>query len=423
MAEQSGGLRTDSMTNPSSEPRKNPRSLRPFLLVWIIYSGLMLLGVKFLLYPSGLTERMDFRQLYAGAYLVRSNPGHLYDYERQKQVQDEQVSRAEGLLPFIRAAYEGLLFVPLTYLPYRAAYFCFACVNLLLLGACFFICRREFSNPGTFGQPRAGLQMFIFYPAIVAILQGQDSVLLLFGFCLAYRFLKLGRRFVAGFLLGLLVFKFQITIPAVLFLIAAYTSGALALGFAGGSALSATLSLATVGWKASAGFLRALLLTNAASLTANAPHGVLGVAPRAMPNLKGLISAATLDYLPRSAVFGMTIGLSAVIAFWIVRQLISCRPAGDASISMAIVGALLLSYYLHLQDLTLLLLPLALVSASKNAHVQRAIWLLFIAPPLAVLAGHSAIFLLSLLLALLLYGLGQMAMSMAATPQETANPA
>src|SRR5262249_43503793 len=103
------------MNELRSRSNKELNSIRPFFLVWLIFSALMLLGVKFLLYPSGLTERMDFRQLYAGGYLIRTDPANLYDYQRQKEVQDEKVSKAEGLLPFIRPAYEGLLFVPFSY--------------------------------------------------------------------------------------------------------------------------------------------------------------------------------------------------------------------------------------------------------------------------------------------------------------------
>src|SRR5260370_25104542 len=162
-------------------------SSRPFLLVWSLYSVLMLLGVWLLLFPSGLTERMDVRQLYAGGYLARTDPTHLYDYERQKEVQDAHVSKAEGLLPFIRPAYEALLITPVSRLPYRSAYFCFLSVNLLLLMACFFLGRNAFSRPGIIAQPRPGLQLLAFFPLTVAILQGQDSVVFLLGLCFVYR--------------------------------------------------------------------------------------------------------------------------------------------------------------------------------------------------------------------------------------------
>ena len=66
------------MTGPVQQA--NLRSCRPFLLVWAIYSVGILMGVHFLLFPSGLTERMDFRQLYAGGYLARTDPANLYEY-------------------------------------------------------------------------------------------------------------------------------------------------------------------------------------------------------------------------------------------------------------------------------------------------------------------------------------------------------
>jgi hypothetical protein len=126
------------MTTPTSRTTSVvSSSTRPFLYVWASYSLLVLLGVKLLLFPSGYAERMDFRQLYAGAYLLRTDAAHLYDYERQKQTQDSVISPAEGLLPVIRPAYEALLFVPLSYLSYRVAYLVFVCCNLLLIGACF----------------------------------------------------------------------------------------------------------------------------------------------------------------------------------------------------------------------------------------------------------------------------------------------
>src|SRR5882724_10324350 len=176
------------MTEPYSP--HNLRSSRPFLLVWSVYSLAMLVGVWFLFFPSGSAERADFRQLYAGGYLARTDPANLYEYAWQKKVQDTLVSKADGLLPFIRPAYEAWLVAPLTHLPYRMAYFGFLCINLLLLMACFFVGRDIFSRKGIIAQPRPGLQLFAFFPVTVAILQGQDSILFLLGVCLVYRLLR-----------------------------------------------------------------------------------------------------------------------------------------------------------------------------------------------------------------------------------------
>jgi hypothetical protein len=398
------------MTKASSRNGGAP-STRPFLLVWIAYSLLVLLGVKFLLFPSGLTERMDFRQLYAAGYQARTDPANLYDYQHQKSVQDALVSKAEGLLPFIRPAYEVLVFVPLSYLPYRSAYLCFLGFNLVLLLACFFACQKDFSHPGTFAQPRSGLQMFVFYPVIVAILQGQDSILLLLGFCLAYRSLKSGRFALAGVLLGLMMFKFQITVPLAVFLLFRYASVSFFAGLAGGSALVCALSIITVGWNAFASFGRVLLLTNSASLAQGAPNGVLGVVPRAMPNLKGLISAMAMGRVSATVVFVVTLVLSAAIAIRLIQKLRFRRPSLENSFSIAVTGAVLLSYYIHLQDLTVLLLPLGLMANVKNLNLTRANWLLYVAPPLVVMLGHSFLSLLSLPLMIFLYGIAQSANS------------
>jgi hypothetical protein len=390
---------------PSASSRDQAQSARPFLLVWAVFSLLVLAGAKFLLFPSGLAERMDFRQLYAAGYQVRTDPAHLYDYEQQKAVQDRLVSQAAGLLPFIRPAYEALLFLPLSYLPYRAAYLCFLSVNLLCLLLSFFVCRPELSHAGRFAQPRAGLQIFLFYPVLVAIVQGQDSVLMLLGLCLAYRCLKSGPGLAAGMLLGLVMFKPQIAIPLAAFLLLRYPSFALFTGLAAGVAGTVLLSIGVSGYSFLPSFGRALKLTAAATL---APDGqpVLGVAPGAMPNLKGLISGITLNRLPASVTFLLTLVLSVAIALVVLRRLRAARPPLEVSFSAALTAALLLSYYLHLQDLALLLLPLGFMAGRERQNFTVASRLLYIAPPFVVMLGHDLIFLLSVPLLFLLAATG-----------------
>src|SRR5262245_35186262 len=77
----------------------------------------MMLGLQIsmwvFLIPAILDGHSDFRQLYAAAYMVRTgHAGQLYDYESQKAFQDSLVSQAEIALPFVRPAYQALLFAP-----------------------------------------------------------------------------------------------------------------------------------------------------------------------------------------------------------------------------------------------------------------------------------------------------------------------
>jgi len=385
----------------------NLRSIRPFLLVWSVYCIAVLLGVWFLSFPSGLAERMDFRQLYAGGYLARTDPASLYDYARQKQVQDGFVGKAEGLLPFIRPAYEALLFAPLSRLSYRTAYFCFLCANISLLTACFFLCRDVFSRPGMIAQPKPGLQLFVFFPLTIAILQGQDSILFLLGVCLVYRLLRLNRGFLAGVALGLLLFKLQIALPLALFLIARY-----GFSFFAGFAMSGTIvtvgSVALVGWQEFLELGRVLLLTGSVSVSRNIPAGSWAVFPFIMPNLRGLISGLAAWFLPGKIVFALTIALSACIVLWGMRALRGTRLDFDIVFSLATASAVTVSYYLHIHDLTVMQIPLGLMSGTKNSYISKSTVLFYLAPPLVVMFAHDSQYLLALPLIMFLRGVSQM---------------
>ena len=393
------------MTEPDSPHLLS--SSRPFLTVWLVYSVAMLLGVWFLLYPSGLAEHMDFRQLYTGGYLARTDPANLYEYARQKEVQDAFVSKAEGLLPFIRPAYEAWLVAPLTRLPYRIAYFSFLCINLLLLIACFFIGRDIFSRKGIIAQPRPGLQLFAFFPVTVAILQGQDSILFLLGVCLVYRMLRSGRGFLAGAVLGLLLLKPQVALPLALFLVARYGFSLLA-GFAVGGSIVFAASVILVTWQGFLALLRVLLLTGSVSVSPNMPTGSFGVFPFIMPNIRGLISGLTAWFLPGKIVFALTIVLSVCLVLWAIRILRGTGFDFDAAFSLSTTCAVLASYYLHSHDLTVMQVPLGLMARTRNSYISRSTILFYLAPQLVLLFAYDFVYLLALPVLMFLYGVFQM---------------
>src|SRR5947207_15776513 len=82
-------------------------------------------------FPNALRGHADFRQLYVAGYIVRTGGAHrLYDYSRQTELQDQLVSADERALPFIRPAYQAVLFAPLSWLSYRSAYLTFLGMNL-----------------------------------------------------------------------------------------------------------------------------------------------------------------------------------------------------------------------------------------------------------------------------------------------------
>src|SRR4029077_12419790 len=60
--------------------------------------------------------------------------------------QDALVGNDERALPFVRPAYQALLFLPFSLLPYRNAYLAFLAVNLVLLALAFWLIRPLMKN-------------------------------------------------------------------------------------------------------------------------------------------------------------------------------------------------------------------------------------------------------------------------------------
>src|SRR6266568_4221012 len=182
--------------------------------------GLQISGWIFFL-PGAMQGHCDFRQLYAAGYMVRtSHRGELYDYGVEQKFQNNLASPEQIALPFNHLAYESLIFVPYSYFSYRLGYFVFLATNVAML---LFAIRLMAPWTGNlrsmlFWLPAA--IFFTFLPVAAALMQGQDSIILLLLFCGAFVLLSEGKAFPAGILIGLGLFKFQIVLPvAVLFLL------------------------------------------------------------------------------------------------------------------------------------------------------------------------------------------------------------
>src|SRR5262249_37748889 len=109
---------------------------------------------------------------------------------------------------------------PYSLFPYRVAYFLFLVTNVVLLLAALHLIVPWTSGLGSllFWLPAA--MFFTFLPVAAALMQGQDSILLLLILTGAVSLARGGRQFLAGLVVGMVVFKFQIVIPiAVLFLL------------------------------------------------------------------------------------------------------------------------------------------------------------------------------------------------------------
>ena len=112
--------------------------------------------------------------------MVRSGNAHeLYEYDAQLHFQNRLVSPGDIALPFNHLAYEALLFVPFSLLSYRAAYFALLGFNLTGLAITFKLLRPGMKNLAAIYRWLPPAMFLAFLPIAAALLQGQDSILLL----------------------------------------------------------------------------------------------------------------------------------------------------------------------------------------------------------------------------------------------------
>ena len=369
----------------TSEAPYYVRGLALGLLAFLI--GIHLWTWVFML-PTFVGGRADFRQLYAAGYMVRTgHASELYNYESQLHFQNQVVSHGDVPLPFIRPAYQALLFVPFSWLRYRTAYLVFLAVNVALLGLCFRLLRPSMNRLAEvyWWLPAA---MFLGYlPVAAALMQGQDSILLLALVLLAGVSLGRGRELTAGVLVGLGLFKPQLVLPiALLFFI--WRRWRFAAGFAISATLTGSLSIWLVGLAQTRTYARSLV-TMGASLAPRPDLLRYPIPVEAMANLRGLIFGLVGGHFSAFWIQTATIVLSGLALGWVAASGFKKRGGRDALL-LAITTSSVVSYYLLIHDLTILLFPIAVtlnrfVGAEASGdkagrRIARAAALLLAAP-------------------------------------------
>jgi hypothetical protein len=338
--------------------------------------------------PILLGGRADFRQLYTAGLIVRS--GHvrqLYDYDLQHRFQNEFVGTADIALPFNHLAYEALLFVPFALLPFRTAYFAFLAMNLGLLAISFRVLRPRMEKLAEVGR-WLPLAIFLgFLPVAVALMQGQDSILLLTLLVSAMVALDRGRELAAGFLVGLALFKFQLVLPIAL-LFVAWRRWRFSAGFATSATAVGLVSLWVAGVSQAAVYAR-LLLSMSIRLVSPADQFRYGILPAAMPNLRGLISGLADTHLSAFWIQAVTILLSGIVLV-LIAAVAPRKQRGADALLLAITTSAVVSYHLYMHDMSILLIPIAvtlnrfLVAEASGDRigrlVARASALMFVAP-------------------------------------------
>src|SRR5438445_548004 len=248
------------------------------------------------------------------------------------------------------------MFVPFSLLPYRTAYLGFLLLNLLLLALAFLMLQPRLRGLSRVwpGLPPA---LFLgFYPVALALMQGQDSILLLALLAAALVSLERNRDLTAGALAGVGLFRFQIVVPIVL-LFLLWRRWRFVKGFMFSAILVGLLSFITSGWAETVVFVHSLLSVGA-GLPAVPGEINFPLRINIMANLRGLIYGLASLRVPQRWLQVTTLLLSSLVVIS-VRARGRQQPGGDALV-LAITAGVVVSYYLFIHDLSILLIPIVL---------------------------------------------------------------
>lgn len=335
----------------------------------------------------------DFTIFYSAGKIVRQGLGkQLYDESTQYRIQQDfasGVSIRQGALPYNHPPFEAALFVPLTYVPYPLAFALWDVANLAMLIALPFLLRPHLPQLQNYGWPLWVLASLTFFPIFMALLQGQDAILLLFLYALAFDRLKKNRDACAGGWLGLGLFKPHLVLPFI-FLLLVQSRKKILYGFLPVAAVLVLVSTIIVGWAGLESYFRyALHLENTGA------HGAIVVSD--MPNLRGALALLFPGMVSAALVISLGLLLFAVLEM---------RKRGmnlfDLKFSLALITTMLVSFHALVYDLSVLFVPVLLVTNDllseekfrgfRRALVITALAIFFLTPLQLVLSlrGHRS---------------------------------
>jgi Glycosyltransferase family 87 len=379
--------------------------------------------------PEGLP---DFSGAYTAGRILRDGQGsRLYDDVLQESVQrsfsPRAVQKRGTILPYIHLPFEALLYAPLAHFSYLTAYAIWLGVNLALLGSIPFLLRRRLEALGKAPLYFWLLAVLAFFPIFVALIQGQDSILLLFLYCLAWTCLERGADLASGSWLALGLYKYHLVVP---FLLTMWRRQKLIAGFLSVAAVLGLISLAITGWPTLVGYPRYVWGTEH-----DLKYGFNSL-PGLNTNLRGLISGL-VPTAHRDIEIGLIVLLSAIVLLLMLYAASKTSSADSegrqALFALGLVGTVLLSYHLYVHDLSLLFLAIVLVLEILLSDTSMPSWtrttlyvciaLLFCSPLYLVLTlRYGQLRLLAIVLLIFFFGLLSLINSLQARIGGTISP-
>jgi hypothetical protein len=320
--------------------------------------GVFLVVLYFANHFQEMRNGIDFCHFYAAARIVHDGrAAQLYD----PLLQHDYLARYTGRVGtyFAHPAFETLIYLPFCLWSLSSAYILWCAFNAVLI----LLVSKLLSDQLllSWSWSLLGFLSLLYVPVLLNFLQGQDSLLLLFVLCAAFTAAQRHRNFLAGCLLACGCFKFHLMIPIVIVLV--FGAGRdLWRGLLCGGLGILGLSVATLGWSATATYPRFLYRVSSLPLA--------GFHYRAMANLRGLWEIAMPDS-PRLTSWLVVASSLSVLGIGVYASRL-CKRSGSNKLAwtIAVLTAILVSYPLSPHDLTILLLPAALLVDHVRTHKE-----------------------------------------------------
>jgi Glycosyltransferase family 87 len=338
--------------------------------VLIVFSIVVIVAIQISLFfamQRFQSRKPDFASLYqAGRDLIHERFPELVSHFPALNGEEYIVETPSGPFPpdKMHPPFEMAIYAILALAKFRIAYPLWWGCNLVLLLATLLLLRRHLPHLQQ-QYPLLLMLVAMFFPVLVALVQGQNSIPLLFLLTLTYDLLERQREVGAGFALSMGMFKFVLVLPILLWLILERRWKSLA-GFFAGCGCLFLLAAWLVGISGIEGYARMVAGYGKAAPEKPGTESI-------MPNLRGLFHAIGAGFTPEVLLLAATLTASLALLIWV-----DSRQASHAELSRRfstqVLLAALVSYHLYPHDAAVLVLPwlLFLNSAFDPARGRRS---------------------------------------------------